>query len=311
MREDGYVLVIGAAGLDIKGRSHIALQMATSNPGQIRNSFGGVGRNIAENLARLEVETLLLTAVGDDTSGDLLMAHSAAAGVDVTYVLQVAGGRSGSYVAVLDDEGDLSVAVSDYEVMQFLDAAFFEQHTRLFDHARLIVLDLNLYPESIAKIIELAERFHVPLCVDPTSPSHATKICNNLKYVYLMMPNASETMTLCGLSGPASDLDMAISAAKQLVASGLGIAIVTLGEKGLAYADHSSSGHIQARKTKIVDTTGAGDALTAAVIFGLLNDCTIDEAMRLGITAASLTIQSRESVVPDLTPDLLYEHLIV
>jgi pseudouridine kinase len=311
MREDGYVLVIGAAGLDIKGRSRSTLQFATSNPGRIQNSFGGVGRNIAENLARLEVETVLLTAVGDDTSGDLLMAHCAVAGVDVTHVLQVSGGRSGSYVAVLDDDGDLSVAVSDYEIMQHLDGEFFEEHRQLFEAARLIVVDLNLCTEAIAKIIDLADHFQVPICVDPTSPTHAAKICDILDRFYLMMPNASETMTLCGLSTPASDLDTAITAAKQLVSFGIEIAIVTLGEKGVAYADHGNSGHIESRKTKIVDTTGAGDALTAAVIFGLMNGCSIDEAMRLGVTAASLTIQSRESVVPDLTPDLLYEHLIV
>lgn len=311
MREDGHVLVIGAAGLDIKGRSQATLQPATSNPGQIRNSYGGVGRNIAENLARLDVETVLLTAVGNDAAGDVLMAHCAAAGVDVTHALQVDGSHSGSYVAILDDSGDLSIAVSDYDIMRHLDASFFDQNTRLFDQAQMIVIDLNLFPDAIAKIVELAKRFHVPLCVDPTSPVHAPKICNVLNEFYLMMPNASETMSLCGLSKPASDLDTAMAASKQLVAAGVEIAIATLGEKGVAYATHNSSGHIEARKTKIVDTTGAGDALTAAVIFGLLNDFSIDEAMRLGVTAASLTIQTRESVIPELTPDLLYEHLIV
>jgi pseudouridine kinase len=110
---------------------------------------------------------------------------------------------------------------------------------------------------------------------------------------------------------PAHDLDAAIHAAKQLVSLGAEIVIITLGEKGVAYADRSGGGHIQARKTEVVDSTGAGDALSAAVIFGLLNELSLDEAMRLGVTAASLTLRSRETVLPELTADLLYEHLVV
>lgn len=311
MREDGHVLVIGAAGLDIKGRSHAPLQSVTSNPGQIRNSFGGVGRNIAENLARLEIKVVLLTVVGDDASGDLIMAQVAAAGVDVTHTVQIKGSRSGSFMAILDDEGDLFIAVSDYEIMTRLDADFLDQQATLFDNARLVVMDLNMGTEAIAKIVELCQRYEVPLCVDPTSPAHAGKIRDYLSHLYLITPNAAETSILCDTDDPSSSYEVAIQAAHSLVAAGTQIAILTLGDKGVAYATSSASGHITLGKTQVVDSTGAGDALSAAVIFGLLNDFPLDEAMRLGMTAAVLTLHSRESVVPELTPDLLYEHLIV
>ncbi len=311
MREDGHVLVIGAAGLDIKGHSHEALQPVTSNPGRIRNSFGGVGRNIAENLARLEVNTVLLTAVGNDTTGDLIMAQVAAAGVDVTYCLQVEGGRSGSFMAILDDNGDLFVAVSDYEIMQHLNADVLEQQAELFDQARMVVIDLNLKAASIGKILELCERYAVPLCVDPTSPAHAPKIRDHLSRLHLVMPNAAEMAVLCDIDTSNQDRETAIAAAKHLIATGTTVAIVTLGENGVAYADLSRGGHIDAREAQIVDSTGAGDALSAAVIFGLLNGLELDEAMRLGVTAASLTLHSRESVVPELTPDMIYEHLVI
>ena len=89
------------------------------------------------------------------------------------------------------------------------------------------------------------------------------------------------------------------------------IAVVTLGEQGVAYADGSGGGFIRAMRSQIVDSTGAGDAFSAAVIFGLLNEVTVDEAMRLGMTAASLTLQSRETVLPDLSQELLYDKLVV
>jgi pseudouridine kinase len=309
--DEGYVLVIGAAGLDIKGRSNTALQNATSNPGIVRSCFGGVARNIAENLARLEIEVVLLSVVGNDAYGDLIMAQAATAGVNVAHVLQLDDQRSGSYVAILDDDGDLAVAVSDYEIIKYLDSAFLQDKIELFKSAKMIVLDLNLLSETLEKILEFAKTYQIPVCVDPTSPAHAEKIRPYLHQLYLITPNFSEVTKLCNTSFDEENVDSALNAAKELVSSGLKIAIVTLGSQGVVYASHNLSGHLPALKTHIVDSTGAGDALSAAVIYGLLNDISLEEAMRLGVTAATLTLRSRDSVVQELTTDLLYEHLIV
>ena len=91
---------------------------------------------------------------------------------------------------------------------------------------------------------------------------------------------------------------------------GADIAVVTLGEKGLAYADSSGGGYIRAIHTQVVDASGAGDAFSGGVIFGILNGVPIDGAMRLGAAAASVTLQSEDTVLPSLTPDLLYEQLV-
>ena len=92
---------------------------------------------------------------------------------------------------------------------------------------------------------------------------------------------------------------------------GVDIAIVTLAEQGLAYADGRSAGQIPALRSAVVDTTGVGDALTAAVIFGLVNDMPLDEAVRVGVSAAALTLRTRETVVPDLSLDRIYDELVV
>jgi pseudouridine kinase len=309
MNENGHVLVIGAAGLDIKGRPFAALEPATSNPGQVRNSFGGVARNIAENLARLEVETILLTVVGDDNAGEWMLAHTAVAGVDVQHVLQVENSSTGSYIAILNAEGDLEVAVSDYRIVEHLSPDYLQSKAELFASARLIVIDLNLTVPAIESIIALAQAHHVPLCVDPTSPAHAAKICPYLDKIYMIAPNISETKVLCGLEVSTDDIDQGLTVAKHMRSLGIGIAIVTMGEAGVIFATDEGGGHIPARKTTIVDSTGAGDALSAAVIFGLVNDLPIDEAMRLGVAAATLTLHVRDSVYPDLTADMLFENL--
>ena len=151
-------LVIGAAGVDIVGRLHDKLRLGSSNPSQIRSAFGGVARNVAENLARLGQPVQLITAVGKDSVGDQLLSQVSQAGV---------------------------------------------------------------------------------------------------------------------------------------------------------YATSQTSGNLPAIRTEIVDPTGGGDALTAAVLFGLLNDIPLDDAVRLGVSAATLTLRYPGAVVPDLTLEKLYDQLVI
>jgi pseudouridine kinase len=95
------------------------------------------------------------------------------------------------------------------------------------------------------------------------------------------------------------------------VTAGVKIAIITLAEEGVVYATADASGHIPAVATEIIDTTGASDALTAAVVFGLLNDIPIDESVRLGASAAALTLACSDTVCVDLSLELLYDHLLI
>jgi pseudouridine kinase len=311
MMEDEYVLVIGSAGMDVKGRPDAAMQSGMANAGRVRHSVGGVARNIAENLARLEVPAILLTAIGDDVQGLRVLDQSRAAEVNCDAVRIVAGQRTGTYLALLTPNGDLDMAISDYEVMNYVDADYLRQNEPLFADAALILIDATLAPAAIAAVFELAAKYEVRVCADPTTPALASRLCPYLDKLYFIVPNAAETKALCGLPSPASDHDTAIQAARGLVALGTAIAVVTMGDQGLAYADSKGAGFIRAQNTTVVDSTGAGDALTGAVIFALLNDVELDEAMRLGVTAAALTLQSRETVLPDLNQELLYGALVV
>jgi sugar/nucleoside kinase (ribokinase family) len=103
--------------------------------------------------------------------------------------------------------------------------------------------------------------------------------------------------------------DRALDAARQLVAEGVEIALVTMAEFGVGYASAETSGHVPAVKTEILDSTGAGDAQTAAVLFGLLNGIPLDESVRLGVSAAALTLRTPGSVMPDLSLERLYDGL--
>jgi pseudouridine kinase len=285
--------------------------MGTSNPGTVRTGVGGVARNIAENLARLEVPTILLSAVGQDDSGDFLMKGAAEAGVDTSQVLRLADTPTGSYVAILDPTGQTVVSVSGYDIVAAISPEYLQEKRALLTEAAMIVIDANLSPTALAAVFRLAKRHKVPVCADPTSQLLAGKLSKYLPNLYMVAPDAGEAAILCNAELPPTSSETAIEAAQCLVGLGVRIAIVTLAEQGLAYADGSSAGHIPALHTQVIDKTGAGDALTAAVICGLLNDMPLDEAMRLGISAAALTLRTRDTVVRDLSLDRLYDELIV
>lgn len=305
------VLVIGAAGVDIKASPVASLEMGVANEGHVRHGVGGVARNIAENLARLELPTTLLSAVGADSAGDYLMSYTARAGVDVGHVLRLPDQATGSYVAVLDTAGQVVVGISEYAIVEAISPRYLQQQRRLFAEAAMVVIDANLTPRALESVFLWAKRYRVPVCADPTSQALANKLCKHLPDIAMIAPDAVEAATLCGSDEVPATIDAALASAQCLVGMGVDVAIVTLGEQGLVYADGTSSGQLPAISTAVTDATGVGDALSAAVIFGLLNDMPLDEAVRLGISAAAITLRTRETVVPNLSLDRLYDELVV
>lgn len=306
---EGHVLVIGAAGTDIIGRASASLQIGTSNPGQVRMCYGGVARNIAENLVRLGTETTLITAVGDDEAGRQLLKHASAAGIMTECAIVSKDIPTGAYLAVLDEQGTLHFALDDMSVIEAVTPQFLRDHQSLFKDATALVVDANLPPKTLATAISLASRADIPICANPTSLSLAKRLEPHLADLWLITPNEAEAEALSPHPVPHADRVRAVDAARHLVSQGVTIAIITMAEFGVSYATAESSGHIPAVQTEIVDPTGAGDALTAALIFALLNEIPLDEAVRLGASAASLTLRTTGSVVPDLSLELLYDQL--
>jgi pseudouridine kinase len=305
---ESHLLIIGAASLDTKGRASQPIQPGTSTPGAIRISAGGVARNIAENLARLGEPVILLAAVGDDSSGRRILSQAAETGIDVSHIVVDAGHRTAAYLTVLDETGNRVTSIDDMAITQeVLTPQLLYRHRNLFRGARMIALDANLSPAALSTVFGLAHKYGVKVCADPTSATLAPRLCPYLPGLFLITPNGAEAEALCGVH--VQGRRSALTAAKKLIAMGVRIAVITLGATGLAYATSQESGHVPAIECDIVDMTGAGDALTAGAIFGLLNDLPIDQAVRLGLSAAALTLQSRETVHPDLSLEHLYDQL--
>lgn len=303
-------VVVGAACLDIKGQVPAQIHPATSNPGEVRIAFGGVARNIAENLARLGLRTSLFAVVARDPFGHQIVKYTGAAGVDVSNVLfsRERHRHTGAYVALLDGEGNLSAAVDDTEIIAELTPSYVYRRRALFRRLRVAIVDANTPISTVETIIRLAQRYHIPLCLDPVSYDLAGRYRDRLEPFYLLSAGAIEAEALTG--APVSTPEEANSAARRLVATGVEIVVINLGAQGVVYASPEDSGYVPAIQCEIVDPTGATDALTAALIYGLVNEIPLDESVWLGVSAATLTLQSVETVCRHLSLDLLYQQLV-
>jgi len=306
-----YILVIGATLLDTKGKPQAGLEPGTSNPATVRVTRGGTARNVAENLGRLGADVVLISAVGQDVIGDQLLAQTADAGVNVQHVLQEEDYHTGAYLAVLEDDGSLSVALDDVSVMQVITSGYLYRHRKLFRDASLIMMDGSLGADAMNTVVRLAMQYDVPLCADPSSSRLAFRLRPFLPHLHLVVPNEMEAAELLQMEFFGQDQDASIDLARSLVQAGVGTAVLTLANYGLGYATSDEVGYLPANYTHVVDNTGTGDAVTAAIMFGMLNELPTIEAIRLGAAAASLTVQTNETVVRDLSLDMLYDHLIV
>jgi len=309
LQTDRPVIAVGSCGLDIVGRAAEAIRPGTSNPAVLRMSPGGVARNVAENLARLGTDVYLLSAVGDDAEGRLILTQAREAGVNVDHVLTIPDARTGTYLAVLDELGNLQLAMDDMRIAEAVSPEHLRSCKELMAEASVIFLDGNLTPRSLALAVRLAKQAGVPVAADPTSISLALRFETLLDDLWMLIPNEAEAGALMVAQGAQMDRVRGLEAARQLVARGVEAAVVTLSEFGVAYASTDGSGLVPAVQTEILDPTGAGDALTAAVLFALLNDIPLDEAVRLGASAAALTLRTPGSVVPGLSLELLYDQL--
>lgn len=296
------VVVVGGANLDIKARTLLAHHPATSNPGVLSLAAGGVGRNIAENLARLGSPVSLVAAVGDDPFGTTVREATAAAGVAVDHLVTVPDGRTGTYLAVLDDHGDLVTGVADMAVTDGLTPELLAAAEPLLTRADAVILDGNLPGPVLGWALDLLAAAPALVVVDPVSVAKAHRLAPLLRpgrRVDAITPNLDE---LAALVDRPVTLDGLVEAAGALHARGVALVWVRQGAAGSWLCRPGEPPqHVPAVPSVVADVTGAGDALTAAFVHARLRGDEPRAAARFAAAAAALTVAVPQTVRPDLT----------
>lgn len=259
-------------------------------------SLGGVGRNIAHNMALLGVEVHLLTAFGDDVSAQKVAASCGELGIDISHALQVPGGTTSTYLYIAGPSGDMELAVADMEIYEHVTPAFLASRAALLNTAQLVVVDTNIPAPSIRW---LAENCTAPLFADPVSTTKAEKLRPILGRLHTLKPNRLEAELLSGVS--ITDVDSAGRAAEALLETGLRRVFISMGGDGVLAADHSGKIHVPCIPGKMVNTTGCGDAFMAAIAWAYLEGTDLEGTARAGLAAASIAMESGETINPSMS----------
>lgn len=300
------VMCIGAANLDRKLRTIQAMQLGTSNPASAEEVYGGVARNIAENLGRLNLPVALLTALGDDSAGRNLQDHAEAAGIDTRGSLKVLDGATGTYTAILDDQGELVVALADMALYDRITPEFLASRLPQRCAAAMTVADLNLPAASVSVLLDSARSDNVPLVIVAVSQPKMAHLPASLHGLRLLILNRGELETRAGRALP-TEADVR-AACREVREQGAQDVIVTCGSQGVYHTRGAELVWLAAHQVEVVDVTGAGDAFSAAVCWSLYqgsDDLTL--ACRRGLKVAAMTLESPETVSPVLAADVLDE----
>lgn len=293
------IVVIGGANTDIVGVPTAALVPRDSNPGHIRLSPGGVGRNIAENLVRYGVRVSLVTAFGGDVAGRALRDDCEALGIDTSLAIVSKDVPGAHYLAILDEARDMSVAVNDMRVLDLVtpEALAAPARAAAITCADLVVVDTNVPAESIAWI---ASHATAPVVLEPVSVAKAGRAVAVLSRLAAVTPNAIEAAEMLG--HPVEGLDGAEAAAREFVGLGVGSAFVTCGVAGAAWADVAGSGVVAAPDVKVASASGAGDAFCAGVSWALLAHGSAREAAAAGTAFAAMALTDEGAVSRRVAP---------
>lgn len=311
-----YILVIGAANIDIGGTPHKPLIHADSNPGNISINYGGVGRNIAHNLSKLGVPVKLIAAFGGDAYGIAMKKYCEDLGIDTSCSVTLPGEISSMYLYINDSSGDMDAAISHVDIISSITPEYIDSVIDVLNNAAMVVVDCNLMRETILHIRSVCT---APVFIETVSTSHAGKIRGELDGFDIIKTNRKEAELLTGLK--INNVDDCISAAHNIIDQGSGKVFITMGSEGIVAAEGESCVVVRSCKSEVVSTTGAGDAAAAGIVWSLIyddsnviiNNSLIDNSLISASIAAnviaSMTVEASETISPELSETLLIDRV--
>ncbi|MGL4740428.1 MAG: carbohydrate kinase family protein [Sarcina sp.] len=291
--KEPYILVFGASIVDIFGFSKSKYRPYNSTPGEVKMSFGGVCRNIAENMARVGSNVKFISILGDDANGKAMMEHGENHGYDMSDSLIVEGSTP-TYLAILDEHGEMVSAVVDVKNIDKMSPEFIESKREIIENAEYVVLD----SDNPVIMQYLLENFDTKFILDPVSAEKAVGVKHLIKHFHTIKPNRHEAEILAGF--PIIDDEDLINASNQFRELGVEKVFISLDSEGIFYNDGKECGKISAGKVEVVNVTGAGDSFVSGMGYGYLNNMSTQETVKFAIAMSVLTIAHEQTIHPDM-----------
>ena len=294
------ISVIGGANVDLSATLNDAFIAADSNPGHIEVGYGGVARNIAHNLSLLGARTQLLTVFGGDLFGGLLHDYCKQQGIDVHLSERGSNLRTGIYLCINNHGGEMIAAVADTEAARAITPEWLAKRSGDINVSDYIVADTNITEDAIRWLME---NVTMPLFIDGVSSTKAHRVVNALKkcklpYLHSLKLNLKEALAVTQSTTYAE-------AAQKLLNMGVAHVYITMSGEGVYCRNAAEEWLFPSLPGDVVNTTGAGDAFLAGVVYAHAKGIPFPQTAQYGLMAARATLMSTKAVNPDIANILL------
>ncbi|MCR2044488.1 PfkB family carbohydrate kinase [Anaerosalibacter massiliensis] len=299
-----YVTILGGANVDVLGFPYDKIIEEDSNLGTTTISLGGVGRNIGENLTRLGIDTRLITVLGKDVYGKLIMEESSKIGLNISDSLILSNEQTSTYLCILDENGNINVAVSSMDIFENMTIPFIEEKRDLIENSRLCIVDTNINKEVLEYMVT---NFKVDFFLDTVSTSKAKKASDIIGYFHTIKPNKMEAEILSGIEiNNEEDLK---KVSYYFINKGVKRVFISLGKEGVYYFDGKVEKRAFPPKAELINATGAGDAFIAGLVYSYLKDFSIDNTIAFATGAAIVTLENENTINPNISSEKIKKRI--
>lgn len=297
INDETYACILGGANIDTQGFPNDKFIFSDSNPGKVKVSLGGVGRNIGENLVKLGVDTRLISAVGDDFYGNKILEDARLVGLNMVDSFIFKGQSSSTYLCILNEKGDMVAAISHMDIYDNITIDLIEQKKYIIDNSKLCVIDTNI-PEKVIEYV-VTHNKNTAFFLDTVSTTKAKRVKDIIGYFHTIKPNKLEAEILSGME--INDNDDIKKAGEFFINKGVKNVFITLGKDGVFYCDSKNTKLLKTPQVKVVNATGAGDAFVAGLAYSYLNNYDLDYTACFSSAASILALSHENTINPSMS----------
>ncbi len=295
------ITIIGGITADIEGTPHGQLIQGDSNPGRVSMSYGGVGRNITENLARLGVDVTFVSVAGDDFPGRGALRELKELGVNVDHIRLLPEESTAVYMSILNIFGDMELALCNMDILERISLDFVKEAIASLKSSTMVGIDTNMTEETLAYTTDLLKG--IPLFLDPVSVAKAERAKGIIGRFHTIKPNRMEAEVLSGMT--ITSEEELKQAAEWFISQGVKRVFITLGPGGVYYQEGDEAGILRPETSEIISATGAGDAFSAAILYSWTKGYNLIDTAKTGMAAASIGMGSKTAVNSKMSETLL------
>ena len=298
------IVVIGAVFVDIKGYPLSTYIPGGRNAGRVEQVHGGVSRNVAEDIANVELRPTFVSLVDDTGIGQDVINKLKANTRSTRSTSETVPDGMGTWLAVFDNDGDVCAAISKRPDTSPLTRLLEEKGDEIFKDCDSIALELDLEKDTVKQVLRFAKKYNKKVFAAVSNMSIAMERRDFLQQIDCFVCNQQEAGLLFSDDyDHLSPAQMREVLAANVHSANIPCMVVTMGGQGAVYASHNGeSGIIPAKKVNVIDTTGAGDSFFAGTVIGLTYGKNPAQSCEIGSRLAASVICTSDNVCPRFRP---------